>query len=390
MKRLIAAAGTAAWLLAAGLLYAQASSPEVSLAFEYPGVEIFAGEPVTVGLILQNRGKSDLTLNLAVSERPPGWATAIRSAGLSVTGVYLAAEQSRTLSFEASPPLEPRAGRYQFRVTAQSGDMVLERTLQVSVRDRREQSRGTAGIGLTTAYPILRGSSEVFYEFSLELENKLEEDSVFDLSARGPEGWEVNFKPAYEPRYISSFQLRAKRSSKLTVEVKPPPGSQPGEYRVAVRVSSGAAFAETTLTVVLTGTYDLSVTTASGVLSLSAQQGKPARISIYIKNLGTAPQNHIGLFSFHPENWTVDFVPDKVDNLAAGETREVEVLITPHDKALVGDYSVEVKANGEKVSKPIEFRVSVKASSVFGWIGILLIVLVIGGLAFLFRWLGRR
>ena len=390
MKRLLCVALAAAWFAVAGLGFAQEGRAEVALAFEFPGVEVFAGETVTVGLILQNKGQADTTVGVSVAEKPAGWGTAVKSAGLTVTGVFLPAGGSKTLSFEAAPPLEPRAGRFQFRVTAQAGETLLERVFQVNVRDRKEQTRGTAGIGLTTAYPILRGSSEVFYEFSLELENKLEEDAVFDLAARGPEGWEVNFKPAYEPRYISSFQLRAKRSSKLTVEVKPPAGSKAGEYPVGVRISSGAAFAETTLTVVLTGTYDLAVSSASGVLSLSAQQGKPARISILIKNLGTAAQNHIGLFSFQPENWTVDFVPDKVDGLEPGDTKQVEVIITPHDKALVGDYSVELKANGEKVSKPIEFRVTVKASSVFGWIGILIIVLVIGGLAVLFRWLGRR
>jgi uncharacterized membrane protein len=115
-----------------------------------------------------------------------------------------------------------------------------------------------------------------------------------------------------------------------------------------VRISSGAAFAETTLTVELTGTYDLAVESVSGVLSLSAQQGKPARLAISVKNTGTAPQNHVGLFSFQPENWIVDFVPDAVDGLASGETRQVEVIVTPHEKALVGDYSLELKANGER------------------------------------------
>ena len=377
-------------LLALAGLPAFGQQGRVTLAFEYPGVEVFTGETITVGLILQNKGSDDQSVNVQVAEKPAGWNTAIKSSGLIVTGVFLPAGQSKTLSFEAAPPLQLRAGRYQFRVQAQAGEQQLGETFTALVRDRREQARGTAGIGLTTAYPILRGSSEVFYEFSLELENKLEEDTVFDLSARGPEGWEVNFKPAYEPRYISSFQLRAKRSGKLTVEVKPPAGAKAGEFPVNVRISTGAAFAETTLTVVLTGTYDLAVESVSGVLSLSAQQGKPARLGISIKNLGTAPQNHIGLFSFQPENWVVDFIPDAVDGLQPGETRQVEVLVTPDRKALVGDYSLELKANGEKVSKPIEFRVTVKASSIFGWIGIALIVLVIGGLAVLFRWLGRR
>jgi uncharacterized membrane protein len=377
-------------LLALTGLPAFGQQGRVTLAFEYPGVEVFVGETITVGLVLQNKGPEDQSVNVQVAERPSGWNTAIKSSGLTVTGVFLPAGQSKTLSFEAAPPLQLRTGRYQFRVEAQAGELSLGETFTATVRDRREQARGTAGIGLSTAYPILRGSSDVWYEFSLELENKLEEDTVFDLSARGPEGWEVNFKPAYEQRYISSFQLRAKRSGKLTVEVKPPAGARPGEFPVNVRISSGAAFAETTLAVVLTGTYDLAVESVSGVLSLSAQQGKPARLGISIKNLGTAPQNHIGLFSFQPENWVVDFIPDAVDGLAPGETRQVEVIVTPHEKALVGDYSLELKANGEKVSKPIEFRITVKASSIFGWIGIALIVLVIGALALLFRWLGRR
>jgi uncharacterized membrane protein len=57
---------------------------------------------------------------------------------------------------------------------------------------------------------------------------------------------------------------------------------------------------------------------------------------------------------------------------------------------LVGDYSVNVKVDGEKDSKNMEFRVTVKASAAWGWIGIGIIVLVIGGLIGLFRSLGRR
>jgi uncharacterized membrane protein len=365
---------------------------QISMAFEYPGVEISPGEAITIGLVVQNRGQTDETLDVSIAEKAQGWVAAIKSAGMTVTGVYLPAGGSKTLSFEAVPPREEKPGVFLFRVKGQlsDGQLRLEKTLTVTVRERRDLTHGTAGIGLAASYPVLRGSSEIFYEFALELENKMEEDGLFDLAARGPEGWEMNFKPAYEPRYISNLQLKAKQSRKLTVEVKPPAGARPGEYPVNVRISSGAAFAVTTLTVVLTGTYDLSATTASGVLSLTALQGKPARISIFIKNTGTAVQNHIGLLSFNPENWVVDFVPDKVDGLEPGDTKQVEVIITPHDKALVGDYAVEIKANGDKVSKPVELRVTVKASSLFGWIGIAIIVAVIGGLALLFRWLGRR
>jgi uncharacterized membrane protein len=382
-------------LLLAGLpAFAQDTGPDrrVVMAFEYPGVEVLPGESVSLNLLFQNKGRLEESLQVSVVDKAPGWSVALKSAELTVTGLFLSVGESRPLTFQAEPPLEQRPGKYLFRVRAQSEDgrIVQEQSLQVSVRERKELARGTAGISLAASYPVLRGSSEIFYEFSLELENKMDQDAIFDLFAQGPQGWEVNFKPAYEPRYISSFQLKAKKSAKLTVEVKPPLGSKAGEYPVNVRVSSGAVYSETTLTVVLTGTYDLSVSTASGLLSLEAMQGKPARVSIYVKNLGTAVQSHIGLVSFNPENWIVEYRPDRLDELPPGEVRQVEVLITPHNKALVGDYSVELKASGEKVAKSVELRVTVKASSLFGWIGIALIVLVIGGLAFLFRWLGRR
>ena len=49
-----------------------------------------------------------------------------------------------------------------------------------------------------------------------------------------------------------------------------------------------------------------------------------------------------------------------------------------------------VTVEGEKAAKTIEFRTTVKASAAWGWIGIGIIVVVIGGLFGLFRWLGRR
>ena len=113
-------------------------------------------------------------------------------------------------------------------------------------------------------------------------------------------------------------------------------------------------------------------------------------MAIYVKNTGSAVNNNIKFMSFKPENWKVKFNPETIPSLQPGDLKQVEVSITPNEEALVGDYSVSVNVNGEKASKPIEFRVTVKASTAWGWIGIGIIVLVIVGLTGLFRWLGRR
>ena len=94
--------------------------------------------------------------------------------------------------------------------------------------------------------------------------------------------------------------------------------------------------------------------------------------------------------SFKPENWKVEFSPEQIDILEPGDLKQVEVKITPSDKALVGDYSVAMEIQGEKASKTLEFRTTVKASAAWGWVGIAIIVVVVGGLTVLFRKLGRR
>jgi uncharacterized membrane protein len=213
---------------------------------------------------------------------------------------------------------------------------------------------------------------------------------VFDLSAQGPQGWDLNFKPAYETKYITSLRIKSKQSTTVAVEVKPAIGAQAGEYPINIRVSSGDAKTESALMVILTGTYGLEVGTATGLLSLQARQGKPANTSFYVKNTGTAANHDIKFMSFKPENWKVEFKPEKIDVIEPGDFKQVELTITSYEDALVGDYSVSVGVEGEKASKAIEFRTTVKVSSAWGVIGIGIIVIVIAGLFGLFRWLGRR
>ena len=246
------------------------------------------------------------------------------------------------------------------------------------------------GVKLTTSYPVIRGPSDATFEFSVEVENKLEKDAVFDLLAQGPKGWDINFKPAYESKYITSLRLQSNRNQSLAVEVKPAMMAAASEYPISIRVSSGEAKGEVQLAVILTGTYGLEVGTADGLLSLNARQGKPANQSFYVKNTGTAANHDIKFMSFKPENWKIEFSPEKIDVIEPGDLKQIEMTITPYEDALVGDYSISVNVDGEKASKNIEFRTTVKASAAWGWIGIGIIVVVIGGLFGIFRWLGRR
>jgi uncharacterized membrane protein len=155
-------------------------------------------------------------------------------------------------------------------------------------------------------------------------------------------------------------------------------------------VSSGDKKAEVKLVVALTGIYKLDAGTPSGILSLEAIAGKTANFSIFVKNTGSAVNRNITFSSFKPENWEVTFKPEKIDALEPGGLKQVEVTIKPAPQALVGDYSVGAMISGEKSDKTIEMRVTVRASTAWGWIGIGVIIVVIAGLSALFIWLGRR
>ncbi len=109
-----------------------------------------------------------------------------------------------------------------------------------------------------------------------------------------------------------------------------------------------------------------------------------------MKNTGSAVNHNITFDSFKPENWTVEFKPDKIEALQPGDMKQVEVSVKPGAQALVGDYSVGISVTGEKADKTLEMRVTVKSSAAWAWIGIGIILFVIAGLCALFIWLGRR
>ena len=364
----------------------------ISMAIEYTGVEIAKDEDASMDIIFHNKGRQDENVEVWIAEKPKGWKARIKTYRYTVTGIHVPSDKDKTLTFETEPQEGTKPGDYQFRINARTldGKFRMSQTVMVRVSADEAKSKEPKGVKLTTSYPVIRGPSDATFEFSLEVDSKLDEDAVFDLLAQGPQGWDINFKPAYETKYISSLRIKSKQSTSVAVEVKPAMGATAGEYPINVRVSSGDANAQANLAVILTGTYGLEVGTPSGLLSLEARGGRPANMSFYVKNTGSATNHDIKFMTFKPENWKVEFKPEKIDAIEAGDLKQVELIITPYEDALVGDYSVGVNVEGEKAAKTIEFRTTVKASAAWGWIGIGIIVVVIGGLFGLFRWLGRR
>jgi uncharacterized membrane protein len=363
----------------------------IGIYTDYSGVVVPLGESVRMDLTVENKGKQDEVVNLKLGSVPKGWKASLKGGSFTVTGVAIPNGKTRSLAFSAEPEKGVGPGTYDFTIEGVTADGKLKASYTIAVTTRERGRMGTEDIQVTTSYPVLRGQTDATFEFSLEVANKSENDRNFNLAAQAPEKWEVNFKPGYESKQISSLRIRGAGSQTVAVSVSPARDAVAGEYPILVRISSGESKAEVKLMVVLGGIYKLDAATTTGILSTEAVTGKPTTVSFVVKNTGSAVNRSVSLSSFKPENWKVEFKPEKIEGMEPGQMKQVEATITPSATALVGDYSVGIMADGEKgSSKTIELRVTVKAPTAWGWIGVGLIALVIGGMGGLFAWLGRR
>ena len=302
----------------------------ITMALEYPGIEIPIGDDISMDVIFHNKGRSDEDVDVAITAKPEGWQALVKTYKYTVTSAHVPSGEDKILTFEAKPPEDLAPGTYAFKIEAKTADgrFKMAKKLSVNVIAKDENTKESKGVKLTTSFPVLQGPSDAEFEFSVEVDSQLAEDAIFDLFAQGPRDWTINFKPAYESKYISSLRLKGNQSQTVAVEVKPSPLAPAGEYPITVRVSSGDAQGEAQLKIILTGTYDLEVGTPSDILSLDTKQGQPANISMYIKNKGSAANHNISFLSFKPENWKVEFKPERIDVLEPGALEQIEVVVT--------------------------------------------------------------
>lgn len=363
----------------------------IALAPEFTGVILPAGDDLSLDVEVFNRGRADEDIDVSLTTVPKGWKAFIKTYSFEVSGVYLQSDSSKSLTLKAEPDKDLGPGKYVFEIKAQTADGALTSTrkVTVTVKEKGDVVK-SEDLVLTTSYPVLKGPTDTKFEFSVDVENKTDKDSIFNLSSQAPEHWEVNFKPAYEDKFFSSLRIKAGQSQSMAVAVSPFALAEPGEYPIKIKVSSEKAKAEVELVIVLTGTHKLVVATSTGLLSLNALRGETANLSFYVQNNGSATQTNVRFLSFQPENWKVEFKPKNIDTLAPGDLKQIELTVTPSSQALVGDYSVAVRVEGEKANESLELRTTVRASTAWGWLGIGIIVLVVAGLVVLFIRMGRR
>ena len=109
-----------------------------------------------------------------------------------------------------------------------------------------------------------------------------------------------------------------------------------------------------------------------------------------VTNTGSSELADIRPESTVPSNWSVTFDPKKIDKLPSGSSTRIYASVKADKKAIPGDYVLNLETKTPETSGRISFRFSVETAMLWGWVGVLIILIALGVVWYLFRKYGRR
>lgn len=357
----------------------------LTLSTQYPAQSVQVGETVTISLTVTNRGLAPQLVRVQMKETAEGWKASITGGGRPVQAVYVDTDDSASLSLKLEPPAGVPAGTYRFVVLARGQNAQSELPIELTVETQLPPQ-----LEFETELPTRRGTPTTTFRYAATLTNKGEQETTVNLEADAPEGFQVTFKLRFGSEEVTSFPIKAGESKSLDIEVRPPKQAQAAEYPVTVRAVGGQAQAILTLRAVITGQAELNVTTPDGRLSAQATAGRENVLKIIVRNQGSAPARDVELSSFPPVDWSVEFEPKTIPEIAPDNFAEVTAKIKPSEKTVTGDYMLTVTARSESISDSAEFRITVVTSTLWGIVGIGIIVVALGAVGWAVSRFGRR
>ncbi len=370
--------------LFAGILslycHAETGTDSVKLYTPYTMVTVSPGESINYSIDVINSGSEISTVSLTLSGLPGQWNYILKSGKYYIGQLSVLPHDKRTISLNVEVPLKVNKGNYRFKILAGNSG-VLPLIVRVS-------EQGTFKTEFTSKQANMEGHARSNFTFNAELKNRTGEKQLYSLRADVPRGWNVIFKPNY--KQATSVEIEANGTANFNIDVDPPDNLQAGSYTVPIMAVTSSTSAKLDLEVVITGSYEMELTTPTGLLSTHVTAGDEKKIKLLIRNTGSAELQNIDLSSSTPINWVVSFDPRKIDKLEAGKDATVLATIKVDKKAITGDYATNITAKTPEVSSKASFRIAVKTPMIWGWIGILIIVAAIGSIFYLFRKYGRR
>ncbi|WP_199851485.1 COG1470 family protein [Parabacteroides pacaensis] len=352
----------------------------VILYTPYTKISVPPGESITYSVDVINNSDEVKNAIISLSGLPRAWDYELTAGGFTINELSVLPKEKKNFTLKVTVPLKVNKGTYRFSVSA---DGLAELPLAVTI-----SKQGTYQTDFTTTQPNMQGNSKSTFTFNATLKNQTADQQLYALMAEAPRGWNVIFKANY--KQATSAQVEPNASQSISIDVTPPATIAAGTYKIPVHATTSTTSADLELEVVITGSYEIELTTPKGLLSTDITAGESKRIDLVVKNTGSAELKDIELSANKPVEWEVTFEPTKIERLNAGEATQVTAILKASKKALPGDYVTKMTAKTPEVNSTADFRIEVRTSMLWGWLGVLIIIIALGGVFYLFRKYGRR
>lgn len=378
-------------VLLAGRTRVFAAETAFEMSTDYPGITAKAGESVSFSLDFFGAAGESCDAALSVTEMPEGWEGTFKgSTNNQISRVHIntandmIAEDMATFSLNI--PEETQDGTYtvELQAKADNGDSdTLELEINVSELE-------TGSSSFTSEYPSQQAAAGTSFSFDMTLINNRASSQSYSLSAEAPAGWQVSFIPSGESSQVASINVESGASQGLTATIVPPEGLKEGEYTIPCTAISADETLKAELSITITGSYEVALSTPSGMLSFDAYANDEKAVTLSVTNNGNVDLKNLNLTSSAPSGWEVSFDESTIELLEAGSTKEITAHVTPGEDAMTGDYVTTITVSTDETADSAEFRVSVKTRTTWGIAAVGIIILLLAFLAGIFKKYGRR
>jgi uncharacterized membrane protein len=355
----------------------------------FPGVAVAPGTKVSFDLTVSST--RDATVALEVGGVPEGWTGSLLGGGFVVDSVSVTPDADGKVRLDVDVPADAVTGTdsivEDLTVTARGGG--VQDVLPITIR---VDAAAAGDITLTTSTPALTGSSDASFSFDLQLQNDTAQDVTVSVAASGPADWDIAASLTGETQAASTV-VEAGATQNVTVTATAPPTVAAGVYPIKVEAQAGDRTVSADLAIEVTGSYSMTLNTPNDVLSASGSAGGATTQAFEITNDGTAPLTGVEMTHTAPSNWTVTYAPaDAIASIAPNTTETITATITPSSEAVAGDYALTFTAKAAEAGATDDaaVRFTVETSPLWALIGLAIIILIVGGLFYVFRTYGRR
>src|SRR6266436_222570 len=356
------------------------------LTTRYPALTVRAGETTTVDFSLRNFNLPPQALTLSVPQVSNGWKATVLGGGQPIKAAVVAPDSEEKLQLRLEPPAGTGPGDYSFLVEARGEGTTLKLPITVTVGQELP-----AKLKVTTNFPALRGTATTSFKYKVSITNDSGRDATVNFSADSPKNFQVSFTEAFGSQQLTSIPIEAGKSKDVEASLTIPRETPAGDYKLALHAKTEAASADLNVSLTIIGQPRLAVSGEGGRLSGEAYAGQNSQLTVVLRNDGSEAARDIELSATTPEGWKSEFDPKLLPQLAAGQTQEVKVTLTPSERAIAGDYQTTIRASAAGgLSESANFRITVLTSTLWGAVGIAIIAIALLVVVFAVARFGRR